>query len=320
MTKRNISKLLICGGGFKFFYLYGAIKYLDEINILQNITEYIGVSAGGLLCTLFSIGYTPKDIELFILEFNFEKLLDPHLDSLLEKKGLDNGEIKKVAIQQFFTKKDIDPEITFKQLYELTNKKINFIAANLTLNKLEILNYETYPDMEVWKGLLITTALPFLYEPVIHNEQFLADGGLFDNYPIELFIDDDKFNDSINRSGYTSNLNIGIIPSTPNPFASCLLQLNGNDRFDHRVGTYFNYVQPYQHHTNIPENKGINVYSFAIKPEEHQPSGTLNMSRIDTAVLSVESSFTATQNINIYAVNYNVLRILSGMGGLAYSN
>jgi NTE family protein len=194
MTKRNISKLLICGGGFKFFYLYGAIKYLDEINILQNITEYIGVSAGGLLCTLFSIGYTPKDIELFILEFNFEKLLDPHLDSLLEKKGLDNGEIKKVAIQQFFTKKDIDPEITFKQLYELTNKKINFIAANLTLNKLEILNYETYPDMEVWKGLLITTALPFLYEPVIHNEQFLADGGLFDNYPIELFIDDDNNN------------------------------------------------------------------------------------------------------------------------------
>jgi len=125
---------------------------------------------------------------------------------------------------------------------------------------------------------------------------------------------------SINRSGYTSNLNIGIVPSTPNPFASCLLQLNGNDRFDHRVGTYFNFVQPYQHHTNIPENKGINVYSFAIKPEEHQPSGTLNMSRIDTAVLSVESSFTATQNINIYAVNYNVLRILSGMGGLAYSN
>ena len=123
-----------------------------------------------------------------------------------------------------------------------------------------------------------------------------------------------------NRFGFTSNINILVEPSKQNPFIDCKIQLNGNDRFDQRYGGYFNYVQPYQHHTNIPENKGINVYSFAIKPEEHQPSGTLNMSRIDTAVLSVNSSFTNSQNINIYAVNYNVLRILSGMGGLAYSN
>jgi hypothetical protein len=124
--------------------------------------------------------------------------------------------------------------------------------------------------------------------------------------------------------------NIQPIATAKNPFVSCLLQLNGNDRFAERKGTYFSAVQPYQHHTNIPLNKGINVYSFALKPEDHQPSGTLNMSRIDTAVLSVdvspnpvikEDNTTGTYDgINIYAVNYNVLRILSGMGGLAYSN
>jgi hypothetical protein len=108
-----------------------------------------------------------------------------------------------------------------------------------------------------------------------------------------------------------------------NPFDTCLLQLNGNDRFNVRNGNYFNLVQPYQHHTNISLNRGINVYSFALKPEEHQPSGTLNMSRIDTAILAVTPTTltnTLDANINIYAVNYNVLRILSGMGGLAYSN
>jgi hypothetical protein len=67
-------------------------------------------------------------------------------------------------------------------------------------------------------------------------------------------------------------------------------------------------------------HKGINVYSFALKPEEHQPSGTLNMSRIDTAVLSLSSRMADTGTIHVFAVNYNVLRILSGMGGLAYSN
>ena len=105
-----------------------------------------------------------------------------------------------------------------------------------------------------------------------------------------------------------------------NPVSSAKIQLNGNDRFSERSGTYFNLVQPYQHHEYTPDlfHNGINVYSFAIKPEEHQPSGTLNMSRIDTAVLSLASYVSGT--IYIFTVNYNVLRILSGMGGLAYSN
>ena len=105
-----------------------------------------------------------------------------------------------------------------------------------------------------------------------------------------------------------------------NPVLKAKLQLNGNDRFAERRGTYFSRVQPYQHHEVTPNifNNGINVYSFAIKPEQHNPSGTLNMSRIDTAVLSVSSSISG--NIYVFTVNYNVLRILSGMGGLAYSN
>jgi len=113
--------------------------------------------------------------------------------------------------------------------------------------------------------------------------------------------------------------------TSTNPIESAKLVLNGNDRFSSIPGSYFNLIQPYQHHENIPSNPGINVYSFALKPEEHQPSGTLNMSRIDTAVLNLEldTIFAATtfaKNLNVYAVNYNVLRILSGMGGLAYSN
>jgi hypothetical protein len=116
------------------------------------------------------------------------------------------------------------------------------------------------------------------------------------------------------------NVEPGFHANAVNPFTKCLLQLNGNDRFAERDGSYFNYVQPFQHHTNIPANQGINVYSFALKPEEHQPSGTLNMSRIDTAVLAVTSRATVNGIINVYATNYNVLRILSGMGGLAYSN
>merc|ERR1712196_93759 len=112
------------------------------------------------------------------------------------------------------------------------------------------------------------------------------------------------------------------------PVFSAKLQLNGHDRFSERMGRYFNLVQPYQHHTNVPESVGINVYSFGLKPEEHQPSGTCNMSRIDNATLQLtltsdtvsNGTSSADAKVRVYATNYNVLRIMSGMGGLAYSN
>jgi len=109
-----------------------------------------------------------------------------------------------------------------------------------------------------------------------------------------------------------------------NPVVVAKLQLNGQDRFSDREGTYFSWVQPYQVHTRCPD-EGINVYSFALRPEEHQPSGTCNFSRIDNATLQLVLSNatvegTRTAKVRVYATNYNVLRIMSGMGGLAYSN
>ena len=109
-----------------------------------------------------------------------------------------------------------------------------------------------------------------------------------------------------------------------NPVVTAKLQLNGQDRFSEREGTYFDLVQPYQHHTRNPDT-GINVYSFALRPEEHQPSGSCNFSRIDNATLTLilsnaSISGTNTAKVRVYAVNYNVLRVMSGMAGLAYSN
>ena len=109
-----------------------------------------------------------------------------------------------------------------------------------------------------------------------------------------------------------------------NPVVTAKLMLNGQDRFSEREGTYFDLVQPFQHHKRHPDT-GINVYSFALRPEEHQPSGTCNFSRIDNATLQLvlsnaTVSGTKTAKVRVYAVNYNVLRIMSGMGGMAYSN
>jgi hypothetical protein len=156
------------------------------------------------------------------------------------------------------------------------------------------------------------------------------------------------FSSTINASGSLFNYS-GSDTAGVDSFTTGLLQLNGHDRFSVRFADYFRKVQNYEHHTRVPRVGGdmgsitdavqkslrqyIYSYSFALSPEEHQPSGTCNFSRIDNAVLqltygadsstgavAVPALTASSLKLNVYAINYNVLRIMSGMGGLAYSN
>ena len=132
---------------------------------------------------------------------------------------------------------------------------------------------------------------------------------------IKLFIE--NFNYHPNIINDTEILN-GV--TSYEAFATAKLQLNGHDRFAARNASYFRTCQPIQSGHKIPRNKIYN-YSFALKPEEHQPSGTCNFSRIDNAKMLFTTGGTYSgSTLTVYAVNYNVLRIMSGMGGLAYSN
>jgi hypothetical protein len=135
-----------------------------------------------------------------------------------------------------------------------------------------------------------------------------------------------------NSGSYVSDAGTFVLAETAldmhcwgeNPVVTAKLQLNGQDRFSEREGSYFDVVQPFQHHTRAPDT-GINVYSFALRPEEHNPSGSCNFSRIDNATLQLVLSSGAVGSVNtakvrVYAFGYNVFRVMGGMGGLAYSS
>lgn len=135
-----------------------------------------------------------------------------------------------------------------------------------------------------------------------------------------------------NSGSYVSDAGTFVLAETAldmhcwgeNPVVTAKLQLNGQDRFSEREGSYFDVVQPFQHHTRAPDT-GINVYSFALRPEEHNPSGSCNFSRIDNATLQLVLSSGAVGGVNtakvrVYAFGYNVFRVMGGMGGLAYSS
>jgi len=158
----------------------------------------------------------------------------------------------------------------------------------------------------------------YLIEQVQHQTSSSTSAELNFNHPVKELIWTGAYDTT---TGLRTALNTGNFQ----------LKLNGHDRFAERSCDYFTKTQVWQYHTGTPvvgtsavstaaigtaSATDIAVYSFALKPEEHQPSGTCNFSRIDNAQLKTPN----TNELNIYAVNYNVLRIMSGMGGLAYSN
>jgi hypothetical protein len=175
-------------------------------------------------------------------------------------------------------------------------------------------------------------------EPVIFGNNSNYKFRLNFNHPVKelVWVLQRQVNSTVGTA-YNDWFNFGAgDPGTPIPtsavdlMADAKILLNGPDRFATRPQTYFRLVQPWQCHTRIP-NKHIYVYSFGLRPEEHQPSGTCNFSRIDNAQLLMDLTNPAqipnyaTWNnqdglLYIFAPNYNVLRIMSGMGGLAYSN
>jgi len=165
------------------------------------------------------------------------------------------------------------------------------------------------------------------HEYLIEQVQFTGDESISSNNPKIRLNFNHPVKELIWTVGLTANVtgnytDNAVMATGVRPVSNAKLQLNGHDRFAQRNGDYFNLVQPYQHHTRTPSSLGISVYSFALKPEEHQPSGTCNFSRIDNATLNltVTDNAAAGSVVKVFAVNYNVLRVMSGMGGLAYSN
>ena len=108
-----------------------------------------------------------------------------------------------------------------------------------------------------------------------------------------------------------------------NPVITSLLKLNGHERFAQQTGEFFNYLQPYETHKSTPKD-GINLFSFALNPLEHQPSGTCNFSRIDNTSLNIKFDSdiinVAGSKLVIFVLNYNILRVMNGLAGISYSN
>jgi hypothetical protein len=127
-----------------------------------------------------------------------------------------------------------------------------------------------------------------------------------------------RYTEDNNLFNYTNTMDPNAVKT--DPIEKAVILFNGTERFEERIGKYFRLVQPYNHHTRCPTSF-IYVYSFAMAPEKHQPSGAANFSMLNTVDLRLTYNLSITDsNVRVYGVNYNVFKIESGMGGILYAD
>jgi NTE family protein len=194
--RKNI--LIISGGGIKGFCALGAIQKLIEKNIIVNPEILCGTSVGGLIAFILNIGYSPYDIFNITSNIDYELLVKIDIESLLEDEihiGLNSTEPFMIIIKAFMKEKKINTNITFKELFVLTKKKLILTGVCLNDMKLYYFSVDTTPDMEVIIALQITMSIPIVFKPVIYENKIWIDGATINNYPIDYF--NDKLEDVI---------------------------------------------------------------------------------------------------------------------------
>lgn len=184
----SFDSLCLSGGGIKGICYIGFLDYLQKNNFIDinKINNFIGTSVGGIIVFYLAIGYTIKEIKKFIFDFSFEKLKpEVSCDSLFECFGIDNGNKIIIVLTHFLKNKLNVCDITFYELFLKTNKKLSFIATNITKGIECIFNYETTPNLSVITALRMSISIPIVFTPIIYNDEFYVDGGLINNFPIK---------------------------------------------------------------------------------------------------------------------------------------
>lgn len=192
-NENNEKKILvISGGGLKGFAGLGSLKCLLDNYVINNCDTLAGSSVGAVICFLYNIGYGPKDIYDVLEQIDFTKLIkyiEPENLLLDPCFGISSPEPIIYSIHKFMKNKNINNKITFLQLYEMT--KTNLIITGTCLNDITIkyFSHSTTPDMQILKALRISISIPFIFRPYQYDGKLWVDGGVMNNFPIDLFND-----------------------------------------------------------------------------------------------------------------------------------
>ena len=181
--------LILSGGSVKGFLMLGAIQYLIDNYYLNNVKTFIGTSGGAIISYLLILGLTPIEIMVYICTNQLIERLQ-HFNIIAMING--NGALSFSSIYEQLEKMTIEKIgflPTFLDLKERFNKELICTTFNLSENKIEYISSENYPNMPVLIALKMSSNLPLIFENFKYNNSFYIDGGVADNFPLDLGIE-----------------------------------------------------------------------------------------------------------------------------------
>lgn len=185
MLKYN--NLIISGTHISIITYIGALHILEQNNILDNFKNYYSTSFSSILILLLILGYNVNEILEIYNNIVWNDILNiDNYDILnfVSNFGLYDGTIINNMVKKFITDKDIDENITLKELYEKTGKSLNIVVLNLSRMEEELINYKVEPDLKVYKLIRMSISIPLIFSPVKYNNNMYISGVLINNFPI----------------------------------------------------------------------------------------------------------------------------------------
>jgi len=198
VNTRYFNSLVISGGALKVISVIGCIKYLQEKLMTDNIKNFIGTSAGSIMCLFMVLDYTYAEI----IDCLVHNLSDPEINTfdpsecfdILTNYGISSGKNIELLIQRIIYKKLKVNDITFIDLTKSTGKNLVVCVANLSKERSEFFNVDTMPNLSIVTAIRVSCCIPIIYSPITINEDVYMDGGLYNNFPID-YLKDNKLKD-----------------------------------------------------------------------------------------------------------------------------
>jgi NTE family protein len=192
-----IQHIVINGGGPTGLISYGALKYLfkNDVVSISNIKSIYGTSIGGLFGVILSLKYDWDTLDDYILKRPWEKIFKINPEdffNLFYTKGLFSFNLIEAFLKKLFEAKELSIDITLKEYFEYNGIDHHFFTVEADSFECVDLSHKTHPDLSLFKALEMTTAIPIFCKPVFWNNKCYLDGGLLDNYPVKLCLENEK--------------------------------------------------------------------------------------------------------------------------------
>ncbi|BCS83095.1 patatin-like phospholipase [Cotonvirus japonicus] len=190
--KYQYTNLVLSGGSIRGISHIGAIQKMIDENLidLSKIKAIAGASAGAVFGLFFVLGFDTNDIWSLILNIDTNKIINPNLLLILEKCGIEQGNIIYNYFEDILVAKTGIKHINFKQLYEITKIEFTVVGSCLTTKETIYFNHKNTPNFKVSVAIRISISMPVFFVPVEINKKKYIDGAILDNYPMSLFEDD----------------------------------------------------------------------------------------------------------------------------------